>query len=65
MSQMKKETKAFKNQIREAYMIALRLENLHYTDGYPEMSKHTKENVLYELKRAVKDLNEVINRLEK
>jgi glucosamine 6-phosphate synthetase-like amidotransferase/phosphosugar isomerase protein len=64
MSQMKKETKAFKSQIREAYMIALRLENLHHTDGYPEMDKYTKENVLYELKRAVKDLNKVIKRLE-
>ena len=62
---MKKETKVFKNQIREAYIIALRLENLHHTDGYPKMDKHIKENVLYELKRAVEDLNQVINRLEK
>jgi len=62
---MKKETKEFKNQVREAYMIALRLENLYFTDGYPKMSKHTKENVLYELKQTIKDINQVINRLEK
>ena len=61
---MKEEVKTFKQEVQAMYLGALRLENQHFIDGYPEMTTRTKNEVLYELKQTIKDLNQVIKNLE-